>query len=243
MKPIIGITVGEIKNLHFPWGPLIYGQNYTYCQAVERAGGIPCLLPLMSNLQNLEQLYQKLDGILMAGGNDISPKLYGENPYPSTLEISDRRDKTEVSLLKWARRDHKPILAICRGMQMLNVAGGGSLHQDIPTDLPNSSNHTASSAQKNPLYIAHNLSVQDTSKLAGILRTTTIKANSHHHQAIKKIAVGLKAVAWAADGLIEGLEAIDDWYAVGLQCHITETYLRPLLKPLQAISVIIFKRC
>ncbi len=219
MKPLIGITVGEIQNAMYPWGPIVYGQSYGYCEAIERAGGVPCLIPLMSDATNLEQLYKRLDGILCAGGNDLDPALYGEAPQPATVNISKRRDTAEVQLIKWALRDKKPILGICRGMQLLNVVRGGTLYQDIQTQIENAADHTVSTVRRDFENPAHSIKIDQSSRLAGILKKQTIRTNSHHHQAVKDMGKNLQAVAWADDGVVEAIESLDDTYAIGVQCH------------------------
>lgn len=198
---------------------MTFGQSHTYIDAILRAGGLPLLIPVITDIEMLRELYIKLDGILLAGGNDVSPKLYNAEVAADTGEVSDNRDLAESSILLWAIDDQKPILAICRGMQLMNVACGGTLHQHIPADVPSASNHAVSSEKKDIEFIAHDLKVAADSKLAGILESTSIKANSHHHQATHKVAPVLREVAWSEDGLIEALEGKDDNFFIGVQCH------------------------
>ena len=219
MRPLIGITTGEIKNLDSPWSPITYGQSYTYSDSIIRAGGIPVLIPMTTDIDTLQQLYDRLDGILFAGGNDIDPKLYKAKPLASTKDISAKRDDTEVHLLDWALEDHKPILAICRGMQLLNVFAGGTLYQDIPLDLPEASDHELSTLRQDGEYIAHKLNVKPSSKFADIIKAEYIKANSHHHQAIKDLGNNLTAVGWSDDGIIEIIENDTLPFVIGVQCH------------------------
>lgn len=220
MKPLIGITTGEVINFDRPWAPVTYGQSHTYSDAVIRAGGIPVLIPITQDLDTITELYGHLDGLLFAGGNDINPHLYGEEARPLTVEVSDIRDAVEVTLLGRALTDNKPILAICRGAQLLNVLCGGTLHQDILTDFPGAQDHDASKHRQNQGYVAHTLKVDTSSRLAEILGDTSVTANSLHHQAVKVVAPGLKAVAWAEDGVIEAVESLDaSRFMIGLQCH------------------------
>lgn len=219
MRPLIGITTGEIYNLTSAWSPQAYGQSYTYSDSVIRAGGVPVLIPITTDIDTLEQLYARLDGILFAGGNDINPGLYGEEASEHTTDVSDRRDVVETALLKWTLRDKKPMLCICRGAQLWNALLGGSLYQHIPIDVPSASDHDISTKLENLEHLAHALKVDAKSHLATIIDSTTIYANSHHHQAIKVLGTGIKASAWAEDGIIEAIESDDDSYAIGLQSH------------------------
>lgn len=220
MRPLIGITTGEIYNLTSAWSPQAYGQSYTYSDAIIRAGGIPVLIPITTDVDTLEQIYNKLDGILFAGGNDISPGLYGEQPSEYTIDFSEKRDTVEIELLKWTLRDKKPMLGICRGAQLWNVIEGGSLYQHIPTDIPSASDHDLSTKLEDLAHLAHVLKVDENSRFAVIIDSTAIYANTHHHQAIKELGKGISASAWSEDGIIEAIESDDeDFYAIGVQCH------------------------
>ena len=219
MKPLIGITTGEIYNLASPWAPRAYGQSHTYSDAIIRAGGAPVLIPMTTDVDTLKRIYGLLDGILFAGGNDINPSLYDEEASEYTKDISDKRDELEAKLLDWTVRDKKPMLAVCRGAQLWNARLGGSLYQDILTEFPNASDHDISTKLENLEHVAHTLKVDKTSHFARIINSFTIKANSHHHQAFKVLGRGIKASAWAEDGVIEAIESQDDSYAIGLQCH------------------------
>lgn len=218
MKPLIGITTGEIVNQAEPWAPDVYGQKRTYSDAVIAAGGVPLFIPFMPEAE-LKNLYGRLDGILFAGGNDISPQLYGEQTHPLTIDVSLERDRVENSLLAWALADNKPLFAICRGFQLLNVHLGGSLFQDIATEVADTSDHQLSTHNEDYTYIAHQLKVAPNSRLAAITHSDVLQANTHHHQGIKKLADELQASAWAEDGIIEGIEHPSKLFALGVQCH------------------------
>lgn len=244
MKPLIGITVGEIQNALYSWAPIVYGQGYNYCEAVERAGGVPVLIPLMIDPKNLHQLYDILDGVLFAGGNDINPELYEEQPYPTTIDCSEKRDNTEFLLAEWSLNDKKPILGICRGMQLLNVACGGTLYQYIPTDIINAQDHEAGLIHEDPIHLAHAINIDKSSRLSRILNSPTLETNSFHHQSVKELGSNLKAVAWSKDGVIEALESSDGSYTFGIQCHpetleaSTVTEFRKLFSSLTAAASI-----
>lgn len=219
MKPLIGITTGEIINHLRPWAPITYGQSHTYSDAIIRAGAIPVLIPITEDMSVVRELYERLDGILFAGGNDLDPTLYKAVARPETVEISPRRDAVEVQLMQWSIEDNKPLLAICRGYQLLNVVSGGSLYQDIDSDIQDAANHELSSHQKDGTYLAHQLRIASDSKLATYIDGAAIGANTHHHQAVKDIAPDLQATAWSEDNIIEALEKPDSAYVLGVQCH------------------------
>ena len=218
MKPLIGITTGEIKNQHEPWEPHIYGQKHHYSDAIIAAGGIPVFIPMIPEAE-LQELYARLDGILFAGGNDIDPQLYGQIPEPETKNVTPLRDKTEMLLMSWALADNKPLFAICRGYQLFNVLLGGTLYQDIAKALPEAHDHEFTTQKKDYTSIAHHLKIDPTSQLAYITQSLEIGANSRHHQAVKHVAHELRAVAWSEDGLVEGLEHPMKTFAIGVQCH------------------------
>jgi putative glutamine amidotransferase len=219
MKPLIAITAGEVYNQIEPWSPVIYGQSRTYVDAILRVGGNPLILPIMDDALALRQIYELVDGILFAGGNDIDSALYGEMLYPETKDVSTRRDALETDLMRWALADHKPLPGICRGMQILNIVQGGTLYQHIPTDLPYAADHDSSTKRKDLDDIAHILRINKKTRLAAILQAEAIGANTHHHQAVKELGKQLIGSAWAEDGVIEGIEHTDDQFAIGLQCH------------------------
>jgi|HigsolmetaAR202D_1030399.scaffolds.fasta_scaffold00357_26 putative glutamine amidotransferase len=217
MKPIIGIPCGSTKDT--PWSPPMHGHRQTYIDAVVQAGGVPFLIPLVDDEEVLRTLYNQLDGLLLAGGGDIAPSYYGEEPHENLGSVDELRDRVEIPLTRWAVADGKPVLGICRGIQMLNVALGGTLYQDIGSQLANTSDHRDSMHKEDWSYMAHGLSIDPESKLASMLGVTVFQTNSLHHQAVKDVAPGLRAVGWAPDGVIEALEGTGDQFIVGVQCH------------------------
>lgn len=218
-KPVIGITCGEIRNEMETWSPMAFGQSRTFVDSILQAGGLPILLPLTSANEVLEQLSSMLDGLLLSGGNDLDPKLYNQKPLAVTSDYSALRDETETTLLRSALAAGKPILGICRGMQLLNVHFGGNLHQALNNDVPGNLDHDASTKRKTLVDTTHTLRLEPTSHLARILGSADIGANAHHHQAIDTLGANVQAVAWASDGVIEGIELPDYEYVLGVQTH------------------------
>jgi len=218
-RPVIAITCGEIYNKEQTWTAANYGQTNTYVNAIIAAGGAPMLLPLTRDKALLEQLLSLCDGVCLAGGNDLHPRRYGQEPLATITDYSELRDATEEVIVAYALDHTMPILSICRGMQVLNVHLGGDLYQDIPTQLPSNIEHDSSNKLQSLVDLSHTLRIEPGSKLAGIVGAEAIGANAHHHQAIKNLGAGVRAVAWAEDGIIEAIEMPDYPYAVGVQAH------------------------
>jgi putative glutamine amidotransferase len=217
MKPLIGITCGTFRDRE--WCPPIHGHRQTYIDSVVMAGGAPLLFPLVDDETVVRSLYDRLDGILLAGGCDIDPVYYGEEPLPQLGPVDALRDKVEMWLARWAAAEGKPVLGICRGMQVLNVALGGSLYQDIPSQLQPEYIHDGSYACENWTHMVHDLRVEPSSKVAQVFDVTTFPINSLHHQSLKVVAPQLRPVGWAPDGIIELVEGVNGHFLVGVQCH------------------------
>jgi putative glutamine amidotransferase len=217
MKPLIGITCGTFRDKD--WCPPIFGHRQTYVDSVVAAGGAPLLIPLLEDEAVLRALYERLDGVLLAGGCDVDPRHYGEEPLPELGTVDALRDRVELLLARWAAQDNKPIFGICRGMQVLNVALGGSLYQDISTQIPTPLVHDDSYASENWQHMAHELSIAPDSAVAQLLGATPFAINSLHHQSLKTVAPGLRAVGWAPDGVIELVEGDGAGFLLGVQCH------------------------
>ena len=220
-KPLIGITAGEAQNKYYPTAPKVYGQQHTYVEAIERAGGTPLIIPIVEDADVLRHLYSLCDGLVLAGGNDIDPAIYQAKRSPHTNNLHKERDKQEMQLWAWADDENMSVLAICRGMQIVNVGRGGTLIQDIPTELPDADNHRidADKYQDREHQIVHQLDLKKDSLIKDIIGTSRVGANSYHHQAIKDLGQGLLPSAWSEDGLIEGVEMHDKRFVVGVQSH------------------------
>lgn len=217
MKPLIGITTGTIQTEERAGAVYKYGQGHTYVDAVVQAGGLPVLIPIGTSREATSDVFERLDGILFSGGNDLEPGLYSHEATHA-VKVDGPRDTHEVELMKLALATHKPILAICRGMQLLNVVRGGTLYQDIIEEVPGAQNHDGHHKdQTGPLV--HELTIDPESHLAAILGMTQVQSNSYHHQAVKDVGDGLVVSARTPDGIIEGLEDMAEGYVVALQPH------------------------
>lgn len=221
-RPIIGITT---QNLHaidgIPEGlPQSWMMNQRYILAATNAGGIPWMVPLLEDPAALRAIYDRLDGILLPGGVDLDPATFGERPTARCGRLDPARDQIELQLTRWALEDAKPLLGLCRGIQVINVASGGSLYQDLESEFPDSIKHnyfpTAGYARD---YLAHAVALEPGSRLQVAMDRPVITVNSMHHQGIKQLASALVPTAWAPDGLIEGVESEDDHFMVGVQWH------------------------
>lgn len=222
-KPIIGITTGEIVNRDRPWSAYVYGQSYTYAKAIEDAGGTAILFPITADSESVDQLLELVDGVLLSGGNDINPAMYGEQ-LAGAAEISDARDAFEDILVTRLVASGKPLLAICRGMQMLNTIHGGTLYQDLASDGFGVYDHDGSSRSREDGYIVHDIQATEGSVLASIVGLEPLGANSRHHQAVKTLGVGLTIAATSDDGVVEAVELPGDVFRLGIQCHPESIY-------------------
>jgi putative glutamine amidotransferase len=179
--------------------------NNAYLLAVQQGGGVPVLLPPHLDGRALDALWSRLDGLLLTGGGDVAPARFTEDPpHPTVDGVSTARDRLEIEVTERALHDGRPLLATCRGIQVLNVALGGSLYQDIASENPNAIVH-AQAAPRTQATHPVKVMVENT-RLGAALGSPEVKVNSFHHQAIKTLGRGLREVAWAPDGIIEGVE-------------------------------------
>lgn len=218
--PLIGVTTSVTVD-KYPERAYV---NAAYLYAVQQAGGVP--LPLAPQLAPAAraELLKRLDGVLLTGGGDVDPARFGEPRHATTADVSAARDALEIDLTRWAIERQVPLLAVCRGLQVLNVALGGSLHQDIPSEPGSPLDHSQVALQgKARSLTTHQVKVQEGSRLAGILGALEVDVNSFHHQAIKRLGHGLADVAWAPDSIIEGVELGNGaQFVVGVQWHPEE---------------------
>jgi putative glutamine amidotransferase len=215
-SPLIGITTSELRNPREhvnrpesepPMRELALG--LTYPDAVARGGGVPVVIPPFGSDESIAALLDRVDGLVLAGGPDLHPSLYGQEPGPDLGPTEPALDGSEVALVRMALDRRLPMLCICRGMQALNVARGGTLVQHLP-------GHRQTEPGRRP---THGARVDPGSRLARALGATEVQVNSFHHQAVDALGRNLRAVAWADDGLVEGIEATDRDFAVGVQWH------------------------
>lgn len=217
MKPLIGITAGTIQTEEKAGANYKYGQGHTYVDVIRLAGGVPVLIPVALSAQETREVCERLDGILFSGGNDITPGVYNKEPtYARNLDTP--RDTHEVELMNLALAANTPVLAICRGMQLLNVVRGGTLYQDIMEEIPTAMNHDGHHKDvTEPLL--HTLTIEPGSHLSSVLGSVRVNANSFHHQAVKDLGSGLIVNARSEDGVIEGIEDMTRGYVMGVQAH------------------------
>jgi putative glutamine amidotransferase len=217
VAPLIGITTSVTVDKT----PERAYVNGAYIRAVQAAGGIPVLLTPHFTTEVQAALWKRLDGLVLTGGGDIEPSRFGEVGHPTVDEVSPARDDLELGLTRRAVAEDVPLFAICRGIQVLNVALGGTLVQDIPSEWPNALAH-AQSAPRHEATHAVKIMGEGT-HLGRMLGTLEIEVNSLHHQAIKRLGDGLREVAWAPDGIVEGVEIPGDGrFVVGVQWHPEE---------------------
>ena len=198
------------------------GVNAAYVRSVVAAGGIPVIVSPLVGQTRAAELLEAMDGLLLSGGEDVDPALYREPAGPALGPVDRERDLMEIALFAHARDAGLPVLAICRGLQVVNVALGGSLWQDLPSERPGTVEHAAPGARTDR---THAVRVEPGSQLAQALGAERLAVNSFHHQGIKVLAEGLKATARAEDGLIEGIEGVgDDHWLLGVQWHPEEMH-------------------
>ncbi|MGD8244067.1 MAG: gamma-glutamyl-gamma-aminobutyrate hydrolase family protein [Anaerolineae bacterium] len=215
--PVIGIT-GYADRSARPPNVSTFALARTYVRAVAMSGGAPMIIPPYLESPALRGAFEGIAGLLLSGGGDIHPSFFGETDSGLLWRIDRERDQSELSLARWALEENRPVLAICRGIQTLNVAAGGSLIQDIPTQIPNALAHSCIAGRPLP-DIAHQVSVDPGSCLAALIGAGDVGVNSAHHQAVKAVGDRLVAVAHAPDGVIEGLEALSHPFCLGVQWH------------------------
>lgn len=209
MRPIIGILSTYSENT----------QN-DYIKAIEHSGGAPLILSKIKDISTLDSIIAQLDGIIFTGGADINPHCYNQNnPQYGLGEVDPERDACEISLAKKILKETQiPVLGICRGMQLLNVVAGGTLYQNIESEVENSINHWLKDNYPRH-YPSHEVTVEKNSILYSIFKNDKIFVNSFHHQGVKMLGLGFIASMYAADGMVEAIEMPGDRFVVGVQWH------------------------
>ena len=211
-KPLIGLTPSHDVETND------ISMRNTYLRAVKEAGGIPIVLPLEAEEPDLQRLVSLCDGILFTGGPDVHPFLFGEETHMHCGAVSAKRDTLELALLRLVMEVRKPVLGICRGIQLINIGLGGTIYQDIPSQFPQ--NFQVAHRQPFPYAVAsHHVSVVPGTRLADICHGLTIQVNSMHHQAVRDLAPRCIVSGFGPEGLIEAIEMPDYPFLVGVQWH------------------------
>lgn len=218
-RPLIAITP-SIQKKGEEFSDHSVSLSFCYPHAIEQAGGAPLVTSLTTDHTTLDRLLDSVDGLVLTGGGDVDPTFYDAKLPPHLKKtlggVDARRDEMEIHLVREAHRRGIPVLGICRGHQVLNVAFGGTLIVDIPTQMGNEIRHSRLDKKNDAV---HNVAVEPDTKLARIFGCRTVGVNSSHHQAVDKPGKGLRVSARSADGVIEGIETGDDAFTVGVQFH------------------------
>jgi putative glutamine amidotransferase len=218
MRPLIGIPCAGNVRSHTNYSRFAVGQSY--CRALALAGGAPILIPLLEDEEALLAIYDRLDGLLLAGGGDIEPHHFGQERRARLGGMDRPRDRVEMLLIRRALKDDLPMLGICRGIQVLTVALGGTLVQDIPSQVPGALRHNFPGHPRN--YLGHEVVVERGTRLADLLGTERTGVNSFHHQSVQDVPPILRVTARAPDGVVEAVEAPNKRFALGVQWHPEE---------------------
>lgn len=215
-KPVIGIlgSLFIMEGGMFPGLERAYVNN-DYVEAVEKAGGVPLIIPVTFDESVIENQIKNVDGVILSGGYDVNPLCYNEEPRQKLGFIFPQIDEYHLKAIEFSKKYHKPLLGICRGMQIINVAFGGSLYQDLTYVDGCFVQHMQISKRDAP---GHSVEIMEDSSLFEILGDK-ITTNSFHHQCLNKVAPGFKIAALAKDGIIEAIESSDEDFILGIQWH------------------------
>jgi putative glutamine amidotransferase len=216
-KPLIGLTTTRLlKKTASP----AFGTNELYAKAITNSGGLPVLIPLCLSEDDLDALLARLDGILFTGGYDIDPRLYGNQPHPKVEGVDKDRDRVEIYLVREVIQSPKSFLGICRGLQVINVALGGTLYEHLPDQFPGGITHDNHDRVRD--FLAHSVRVEPGNRLSQIISSNQIQVNSLHHQGVRKLAPELVSTAQSPDGLIEAFEMPNHPFGLAVQWHPEE---------------------
>ena len=218
-KPAPACTVAVTASIRLDGDTSRVRLTAAYVTALESAGLIPLIVPPLSSASAAAAILDSVSGLVLTGGEDVDPARYGEKRHEKIRSINAARDATEIALIEEAKARGKPILAICRGIQILNVALGGTLVQDIPSQLDTKIAHDEDSPRNSR---SHDISIEPGSLIAKAVGTEHCTVNSFHHQSVKRVADGMRVTARSPDGVIEGLESTDDWWVIAVQWHPEE---------------------
>lgn len=218
MRPVIGITPSPQQDAFAHGDFYRFAMSDTYVRAVAAAGGIPVVLPPQTGIA--DDVLDRIDGLILSGGADVAPALYGDGAvHPDTYGVDGLRDAFELQLIAGARERDLPVFCICRGIQILNVALGGTLHQHLPEDVPSETEHRQQKAGIAKDDISHGVSPTPGGIVERIYGATRFGVNSFHHQAIKALAPGMTVEAVSDDGLVEAVSVPGQSFMLGVQWH------------------------
>lgn len=215
MKPVIGVMPLVDEKKDSLW--MLPG----YMDGISAAGGIPVMFPITEKETDIAELICKVDGILLTGGHDVDPAIYGEEAINSSVVPCIQRDRMESEVVRQAIDKDMPVLGICRGIQFLNAFLGGTLYQDIPEQHPSDVNHHQTPPYDVPV---HEVNIVEGSSLFKLFNATTVSVNSYHHQAVKELSKSLKAMAISTDGLVEAAEMVGKKFIWAVQWHPEFSY-------------------
>ena len=218
-KPAPACTVAVTASIRLDGDTSRVRLTAAYVTALESAGLIPLIVPPLSSASAAAAILDSVSGLVLTGGEDVDPARYGEKRHEKIRSINAARDATEAALIEEAKARGKPVLAICRGIQILNVALGGTLVQDIPSQLDTKIAHDEDSPRNSR---SHDISIEPGSLIAKAVGTEHCTVNSFHHQSVKRVADGMRVTSRSPDGVIEGLESTDDWWVIAVQWHPEE---------------------
>jgi putative glutamine amidotransferase len=218
-RPVIGITCSRSVNGRWSDYSLGHFMEFAfdaYSQAVLNCGGAPLLVPISQDKSSLAAICRRIDGLILTGGPDVNPRFYNEEPRQGLMDVDEAQDLMELELTRLAVAADLPVFGICRGLQVLNVAMGGTLVQDIARQVPKACNHAPRADRST---VSHKVRIEPHTRLQSILHRRSLWVNSKHHQAVNRLAPGLMVCAVATDGIIEALEAADKSFLLAVQWH------------------------
>lgn len=222
-RPIVGVPTQTLQSLGGVSAeiPPSWVMSQRYIVTLVAAGAVPVMIPLVDDA-TVRGIYDELDGVFLPGGADIDPASYGTDPHPLCDKTDRERDRVELLLAKWAIDEGKPVLGVCRGMQLINVAAGGTLYQDLAEQMPGSLKHDYfpfNGAAWTRDYLAHPVEVTPASRLSRLFGGGSLPVNSMHHQGVRTLGRDLVATAVAPDGLVEAVEGTGEGYVFAVQWH------------------------
>ena len=223
VRPVVGIPTQTLQSLGGVSAeiPPSWVMSQRYVTTLTQAGAIPYLIPLVDEA-TLRGVYEQLDAVFLPGGADIDPASYGLDPSPLCDKTDPARDRVELALAAWAIEDAKPVLGVCRGMQLVNVAAGGTLYQDLAQQMPGAIKHDYFPFNGRTFsrdFLAHEVRVATGSRLAALVGDGQLRVNSMHHQGVRELGARLVATAVAPDGLVEAIEGEGEGYLMAVQWH------------------------